>query len=54
MMLGDKWWHNSDMETTNQTVFKFEPENNIVKLFDDSIWAQYDLSWKDKPKNLLT
>jgi hypothetical protein len=54
MMLGDKWWHNSDMETTNQTVFKFEPENNIVKLFDDSIWVQYDLSWKDKPKNLLT
>jgi hypothetical protein len=54
IMLGDKWWHNSDIETTNQNVFKFEPENNIVKLFDDSIWAQYDLSWKDKPKNLLT
>jgi hypothetical protein len=54
MMLGDKWWHNSDMETTNQHVFTFEPENNIVKLFDDSIWAQCDLSWKDKPKNLLT
>jgi hypothetical protein len=52
MMLGDNWWHNSDTDTVNS--FSFEPDNNVVKLFDDSVWAQYDLSWKDKPKNHLT
>lgn len=54
IMLGDKWWHYSDTETTNQNIFMFEPENNVVKLFDDSVWAQHNLSWKDKPKSLLT
>lgn len=54
IMLGDKWWHNSNTDTTNQNVFMLEPENNVVKLFDDSVWAQYNLSWKDKPKTLLT
>lgn len=54
IMIGDNWWHRSDLETTNQNVFMFEPENNVVKLFDDSVWAQHDLSWKDKPKNQLT
>lgn len=54
IMVGDHWWYRSDIETTNQNVFSLEPENNVVKLFDDSIWAQYDLSWKEKPKSLLT
>lgn len=54
IMMGDNWWHNNDIETTNQNIFDFEPENNVVKLFDDSVWAQYNLSWKDKPKNALT
>ena len=36
------------------TLFSFEPDNNVVKLFDDSVWAEYNLSWKDKPKNHLT
>lgn len=54
MMLGDKWWHNSNIDTTNQNVFMLEPENNVVKLFDDSVWAEFNLSWKDKPKSLLT
>ena len=54
IMLGDNWWHNSDTETTNNNIFNFEPENNVVKLFDDSVWAQHNLSWKDKPKTLLT
>jgi len=54
IMMGDNWWHNSDIETTNN-IFNFEPEdNNVVKLFDDSVWAEYNLSWKDKTKNLLT
>ncbi len=52
MMLGDNWWHNSDTDTVNS--FSFEPDNNVVKLFDDSVWAEYNLSWKDKPKNQLT
>ncbi len=54
IMLGDKWWYRSDIETTNQNVFKIDTDNNVVKLFDDSVWAQHDLSWKDKPKSLLT
>lgn len=54
IMLGDKWWYSNDLETTNQNIFLFEPENNIVKLFDDSIWAEHNLSWKDKPKSILT
>lgn len=54
IMLGDKWWYKSDTETTNQNVFTLEPDNNVVKLFDDSVWAEHDLSWKDKPKSLLT
>ena len=54
LMVGDNWWHRNDLETTNQNVFLFEPENNVVKLFDDSVWAQHDLSWKEKPKTILT
>jgi hypothetical protein len=44
IMVGDHWWYRSDIETTNQNVFSLEPRNNVVKLFDDSVWAQYDLS----------
>lgn len=54
IMVGDNWWHRNDLETTNQNVFLFEPDNNVVKLFDDSVWAEYDLSWKEKPKTILT
>lgn len=54
IMVGDKWWHQSDLETTNQNVFLFEPENNVVKLFDDSVWSEHSLSWKEKPKSILT
>lgn len=54
IMIGDNWWHRSDLDTTNQNVFLFEPENNVVKLFDDSVWGQHDLSWKEKPKTILT
>lgn len=54
IMVGDKWWYRSDTDTTNQNVFCLEPENNVVKLFDDSVWAEHNLSWKDKPKSILT
>lgn len=54
IMVGDNWWHRSNIDTTNNNVFLIEPENNVVKLFDDSVWAEHDLSWKDKPKSLLT
>lgn len=54
IMIGDKWWHLNNTDTTSQNIFAFEPENNVVKLFDDSVWAQHNLSWKDKPKSLLT
>ncbi len=54
IMIGDNWWHRNDLETTNQNVFLFEPENNVVKLFDDSVWAEHELSWKEKPKIILT
>ncbi len=54
IMVGNNWWYRSDLETTNQNIFSLEPENNVVKLFDDSIWAEHNLSWKDKPKSLLT
>lgn len=54
LMVGDNWWYRSDIETTNQNVFSLELDNNVVKLFDDSVWAEHDLSWKDKPKSLLT
>lgn len=54
IMMGDKWWYHNDTETTDQNIFSFEPENNVVKLFDDTVWAEHNLSWKDKPKSLLT
>lgn len=54
IMLGNNWWHNNDTETTNKCDFLFGQPNNVVKLFDDSVWALYNLSWKDKPKNALT
>ena len=54
IMVGDNWWYQSDLETTNQNVFLFEPENNVVKLFDDTVWAEHNLSWKEKPKIVLT
>lgn len=53
IMMGDHWWHCSDTEVRNQIVFAFETDN-VIKLFDDTAWAQLDLSWKDKPKTLLT
>lgn len=54
IMVGDNWWHQNDLETTNQNIYLFEPENNVVKLFDDSVWAEHSLSWKEKPKIVLT
>ena len=54
IMLGNNWWHNNDTETTNKHDFLFSQPNNVVKLFDDSVWSLYNLSWKDKPKNALT
>jgi hypothetical protein len=50
IMVGDNWWHRSNTDTTDNNVFSLEPENNVVKLFDDSVWTQHDLSWKEKPK----
>ena len=49
IMIGNNWWHSNDTEITNDTIF-FEPKNNVVKLFDDSIWADLNLSWKDRTK----
>ena len=53
IMMGDNWWHCPDTEIRNQIVFTLDTDN-VIKLFDDSAWAQLDLSWKDKPKSLLT
>jgi len=47
------WWYENDTSTRNKNILTFEPENNVVKLFDDSEWAKLNLSWKDKPKNGL-
>jgi hypothetical protein len=49
IMLGHNWWHSNDTEITNDDI-SIEPKNNVVKLFDDTIWAELSLSWKDKAK----
>lgn len=49
IMIGNNWWHSNDVEITNDAIL-FEPKNNVVKLFDDSVWADLNLSWKDKTK----
>jgi hypothetical protein len=49
IMLGHNWWHSNDIEITNDDIL-VEPKNNVVKLFDDSVWADLNLSWKDKAK----
>jgi hypothetical protein len=54
IMIGNNWWNSSDTKIRNQTVFSLDTDNNVVKLFDDSDWANLNLSWKDKPKSLLT
>lgn len=53
LMLGDNWWHSSDTNIRNEKVLTLDVDN-VIKLFDDTDWAQLDLSWKDKPKSLLT
>jgi hypothetical protein len=49
IMLGNNWWHSNDTEITNDGI-SVEPKNNVVKLFDDSVWSELNLSWKDKAK----
>jgi hypothetical protein len=49
IMLGNNWWHSNDTEITNDGI-SIEPKNNVVKLFDDSVWSELNLSWKDKAK----
>ena len=46
IMLGDHWWHKSDLSTTDKDI---EPViDNVVKLFSDDAWTGMNLSWKDK------
>ena len=49
IMLGNRWWHKSNICTLDDDVCEETP-NNVVKLFDDTDWNPIGLTWKEKSK----
>ena len=46
IMLGNHWWHKSDLSVTDTDI---EPvPDNVVRLFNEDVWVDVDLSWKSK------
>jgi len=49
---GNHWWNRS-CASVEEPAGK-QNDDNVVKLFDDSKWADLNLSWKKNTKNSLT
>ena len=47
VMSGDFWWNKPCLSICNDTVHQIS-NDNVVKLFDDSEWAELGLSWAEK------
>jgi len=46
---GDSWWNDSTIcLNKEELVQNKDPDDNVLKLFDDSHWVDLGLSWKEK------
>ena len=48
VMSGDFWWNKPCLSICTGDAMSQPKKDNIVKLFDDSEWAELGLTWKEK------
>ena len=48
IMSGDFWWNKPCVGICNADAVSQSKGDNVVKLFDDSEWAELGLTWKEK------